>query len=143
MTGRSRGLQHSYHFRVAPPYGRRESLPLKFPSAQIWSVRIGNYVTGGLVLFAVFGLIGATAPLAFEVASIRPDPGPLGVLHDFASSGPRLTLKGYTLLDLVAEAYTLNNYQVMLSGSISRNLALGSYYNVVAKAEGNRTPTKE
>ena len=99
--------------------------------------------SAGLISLAIFGCVGAAAPPAFEVASIRPDPGPWRVLHTYRSSGPRLTLEGYYLFDLVTEAYHLKNYQVILAKSVPEKLALGTYYNVVAKAEGNRTPTKQ
>ncbi|MFZ0591354.1 MAG: TIGR03435 family protein [Bryobacteraceae bacterium] len=96
----------------------------------------------GLVLCALFGFASQAAPLSFEVASIRPNRGPWHVLHGFSFSGPTLTLEGYTLFDLVTEAYKLKNYQLMLSGPVPRTVAYDTYYNVVAKAEGDRTPTK-
>jgi uncharacterized protein (TIGR03435 family) len=104
---------------------------------------IEHYSIGAVVSLVVCGFISAAVPHAFEVASIRPNPGPWHVLHSFAVSGPRLTLEGYTLFDLVTEAYNLKAYQVMWAKSVPQRLAFGTYYNVLAKAEGNQTPSKE
>lgn len=105
-------------------------------------MRIANSLTSRLASFVIFGLVSTAAPQSFEVASIRPNPGPWHVLHGFTSSGPRLTLEGYTLFDLITEAYNLKTYQVELAKAVPRNLAFGTYYNVLAKAEGNRARTK-
>ena len=64
------------------------------------------------------------------------------MLRTFSSSGARVTLEGYTLFELVAEAYSLKDYQVILSRSVPQSLASGTYYNVVAEAAEDRTPTK-
>jgi uncharacterized protein (TIGR03435 family) len=40
------------------------------------------------------------------------------------------------------EAYNLKNYQVMLSKTVPRSLAYGTYYDVLAKADADRNPTK-
>jgi uncharacterized protein (TIGR03435 family) len=83
------------------------------------------------------------APLpAFEVASIKPNPGPWNVLLGYSSSGPRLTLEAYTVADLIEEAYGLKSYQVTLADSRARPIVYDTYYNIVAKAEGDGTPTK-
>jgi uncharacterized protein (TIGR03435 family) len=78
-------------------------------------------------------------PLAFEVASIRPHDGPLHVIRGFSPSGPRLTLEGYNLVEFILEAYNLKNYQVSLGPAIALS---DTYYDVVAKAEGDGSPTK-
>ena len=106
-------------------------------------MRIANCLIGGLISFVIFGVVSAAPPEAFEVASIRPNPGPWHVLNDFKSSGPRLTLEGYNLFGLVTEAYNLKFYQVIIAKSIPRNLAFGTRYNVLAKAKGDRPRTKQ
>jgi uncharacterized protein (TIGR03435 family) len=40
------------------------------------------------------------------------------------------------------EAYNLKNYQVTLSKTVPRALAYGTYYDVLAEADADRTPTK-
>lgn len=111
---------------------------------------VGIAVIAGRV---VFGLMNAPqicaqsastppGPSSFEVASIRPNPGPWHVLLGYSSSGPRLTLEAYTVSDLIGEAYGLKNYQVTLAESRARPIVYGTYYNIVAKAEGDGTPTK-
>src|ERR1035437_9140948 len=50
--------------------------------------------------------------LAFEVASIHPEQGPLYSSMDFSSSGSRVRLEGYSLRALIMEAYNFRNYQV-------------------------------
>ncbi len=79
---------------------------------------------------------------SFEVASIKPNPGPWNVLLGYSSSGPRLTLEAYTVADLIGEAYSLKNYQVALAESRARPVVYDTYYNIVARAEGDGTPTK-
>jgi uncharacterized protein (TIGR03435 family) len=80
--------------------------------------------------------VSAQAP-AFEVASIREDPGPTWrVMHGYSSSGPRLTLETWSRIDLIMEAYDLKWYQV------SYALSNTDFYDITAKAEGDGTPTK-
>jgi uncharacterized protein (TIGR03435 family) len=79
---------------------------------------------------------------SFEVASIRPHSGPSGVLRGYSTSGPRLTLEVYTIADLIGEAYDLKDYQVTLAESQARPIVYETYYNIVAKAEGDGTPTR-
>lgn len=81
----------------------------------------------------------AAAP-AFEVASIRPHQGPLHVMRGFSSAGSRLTLEGYSRMQLILEAYDLKDYQV--SWASGAGLQDNVYYDIVAKAEGNAAPTK-
>lgn len=80
------------------------------------------------------------APLAFEVASIRPHQGPLHVIKGFSSSGSRLTLEGYNRMLLIMEAYNLKNYQVSWAPGAGSQEDV--YYDIVAKAEGDGAPTK-
>jgi uncharacterized protein (TIGR03435 family) len=84
---------------------------------------------------------GASLP-SFEVASIRPNPGPFQTLRGYSSSGPMLNLEAYTIADLIEEAYDLKDYQVALPESSARPIVYGTYYNIAAKAEGDGTPTR-
>jgi len=80
------------------------------------------------------------APLAFEVASIRPHQGPLHVIMGFSSSGSRLNLEGYNRTQLILEAYDLKDYQVSWSSGAGSQDDV--YYDIAAKAEGDVAPTK-
>jgi len=93
--------------------------------------------------FAPRWIAFAQAPsgkLAFEVASIRPHDGPLHCIRCFSSSGPRLTLEGYNLMQFVLEAYNLKPYQVSWAAAAEQQ---DIYYDVIAKAEGDSAPTKD
>jgi uncharacterized protein (TIGR03435 family) len=79
--------------------------------------------------------ISAQAP-AFEVASIRANPGPWHVMLGYSSSGPRLTLEAWRPFALIMEAYDLKTYQVSFTPSDD------ALYDIAAKAEGDGTPTK-
>ncbi len=79
--------------------------------------------------------IAAQAP-AFEVASIRENPGPWHVMRGYSSSGPRLTLEAWATVDLIMEAYDLKRYQVSFTSSEY------AFYDIAAKAEGDGPPTK-
>lgn len=81
-----------------------------------------------------------TAPRAFEVASIRPHPGPLHVMMGFTSSGPRLNLEAYAPIELVMEAYDLKDYQVAAASSLKLQDTI--FYDIAAKAEGDATPSR-
>jgi uncharacterized protein (TIGR03435 family) len=97
-----------------------------------------------LALFAVVELAGQTAPAprAFEVASIRLNPGPWHVRLGYSSSGPRLTLEAYSISELIEEAYDLKSYRVTFAEPSAQRFVEDTYYNIVAKAEGEGTPTK-
>ncbi len=77
---------------------------------------------------------------AFEGASIRVHNSPLTRIARFSPSGPRLTLEGYSLGILVMEAYGLKTWQVSFSGATSQ--ANATWYDIVAKAADNTTPTR-
>jgi uncharacterized protein (TIGR03435 family) len=51
-------------------------------------------------------------------------------------------LEAYTVSDLIGEAYGLKNYQIVLAESRARPVVYEAYYDIVAKAEGDGTPTK-
>ena len=79
--------------------------------------------------------IAAQTP-AFEVASIRANPGPWHVMLGYSSSGPRLTLEAWRPFALIMEAYDLKRYQVSFTPSDD------ALYDIAAKAGGDGTPTK-
>jgi uncharacterized protein (TIGR03435 family) len=78
----------------------------------------------------------AAQAAAFEVASIRENPGPWHVMRGYSSSGPRLTLEAWSRVDLIMEAYDLKRYQVSYAPPFTE------FYDVAAKAEGDGTPTR-
>jgi uncharacterized protein (TIGR03435 family) len=81
-----------------------------------------------------------TSPPAFEVASVRPHPGPWHVMLGYTSSGPRLTLEAWSPMNLVMEAYGLKGYQVAAEPSLKAQDTI--FYDITAKAEGDATPTR-
>lgn len=85
----------------------------------------------------------AAGPLAFEVASIRPNPGPMRVLRGYKAEGPMLTLEGYNIQWLLTEAYGLEDYQLVLGPGISPDAVGGDkFFNISAKAPGEAAPTR-
>jgi uncharacterized protein (TIGR03435 family) len=102
-----------------------------------------NMQTGAaLIAITAFGLFeqGQTQPMAFEVTSVRAHNGPLSRLFQFSSSGYRMTLEGYTAMELVQEAYNLKGYQVSAGRSAQRSD--DTYYDVVANAPAERLPSR-
>jgi uncharacterized protein (TIGR03435 family) len=91
-----------------------------------------------LISSVVFGQ-SAPAPLAFEVASVKPHQGPLTRFQDFSSSGPRLTLEAYPLGGLIMEAYNLKGYQISFAAPVPEP---DVFYDIVARAEGAGVRTK-
>lgn len=79
-------------------------------------------------------------PLAFEVASVHPLSEPRHVLMGFSSSGPRLHLEGYSRIQLIEEAYGLQDYQIESPPGVKRQDSV--YYEVVAKAQDGMSPTR-
>ena len=62
----------------------------------------------------------------------------------FTASGPRLTLEGYDLWQLVMEAYNVRNYQVSFTRSnVGADGDVNTYYDISAVAEGDDSPTKD
>src|SRR5580692_2523134 len=78
------------------------------------------------------------AAQAFEVASIRENPGPWHVLVGYSSSGPRLMLEGWRVSNLIEEAFHLKRYEFTTPPS-SNDIV----YNIEAKAEGNEILTRD
>jgi uncharacterized protein (TIGR03435 family) len=80
---------------------------------------------------------------AFEVVSIRANPGPLRVLRGYNAAGSLLTLEGYNVLWLVTEAYGIEDYQLVLGSRISPDAVGGDkFFNIAAKAPGELGPTR-
>jgi uncharacterized protein (TIGR03435 family) len=97
--------------------------------------------TAGLILLTAFRLFGQSgSPVRpFEVASIRIHSGPLLRLEDISTSGPRFNGEGVSAFGLVLYAYNLKRYQVSMPPSWRSD----TFFDIVAKAEDNRTPTKD
>jgi uncharacterized protein (TIGR03435 family) len=74
---------------------------------------------------------------AFEAVSIHENPGPFQVLFRYSPSGPRLTLEGWRISNLIQEAYNLKQYQITLPPGANEIV-----FNIVAKAEGNAERSK-
>jgi len=79
-------------------------------------------------------------PPVFEVASIRENPGPWHVRMGYTASGPRLTLESWVVSELIAEAYGLKGYRVIIPDSLRS--VVGTVYDTMAKAEGDGAPTR-
>lgn len=77
---------------------------------------------------------------AFEVASIRIQQGPSGVIMDYKSSGSLLNLEGYSVRGLIMEAYNLKIYQ--LEGA-TLDWQQNIFYDVAARAGEGTTPTRD
>jgi uncharacterized protein (TIGR03435 family) len=87
-----------------------------------------------VLLFAALSPVCAQP--AFEVASVREHVvRPLTRIADYSASGPRLTLGTYPALALIAEAYNLESYEIVVPPALEK--IRETYYNVVAKAPGN------
>jgi uncharacterized protein (TIGR03435 family) len=82
-------------------------------------------------------------PLTFEVVSIRPNPGPWRVLRGYNAAGPTVTLEGYNIQWLVAEAYGLEDYQLVMKADLPHEEnSPGAMFNIAAKAPGDAAPTR-
>src|SRR4051812_7351005 len=92
------------------------------------------------ILAWIFGVpfISRAQPtlLVFEVASIKPNPGPWHVLFGYSSSGNRLTLEAYDVAGLIMEAYNLKPHEIVWPSAVE-------HYDIVAKAAGDGTPTRD
>jgi uncharacterized protein (TIGR03435 family) len=76
---------------------------------------------------------------SFEVASVKVHTGPIYRM-DVVTSGTRLSTEASNLLGLILFAYKLRNYQVVVNSSLVTN---DERYEIAAKAEGDRPPTKD
>jgi uncharacterized protein (TIGR03435 family) len=78
------------------------------------------------------------APLAFEVASIRLNPGPWHEIQGFSSSGPNLRMIAWNAISLIMEAYNLRRHEVVYPGAVYPL----DMYDIAAKAEGEVPRTR-
>lgn len=77
--------------------------------------------------------------LRFDIASIRQLDSPPANTR-YSTSGPRLTIAGYSIPLLLMEAYDLKNYQI--TASPPNSLVDGSYFwDITATAPGMGSPT--
>src|ERR1700723_3657232 len=93
-----------------------------------------------LILSACCEVFGqsATPSRVFEVASIRPHPDPphsIGI----STSGNRLTVEASYVFSVILYAFNLKNYQMDIPKSVT--FANDSMYDIMAKAQGDATPT--
>jgi uncharacterized protein (TIGR03435 family) len=98
------------------------------------------YVVRIVVFLAALSLFGQSTPppRAFEVASVRPHQGPMPRI-DITTSGPRLNAEAEAVFGLIMYAYNLKRYQLSLAGP---NVQVDdTFYDIVAKAEGDGAPT--
>ncbi len=80
----------------------------------------------------------------FEVASIRPHTAPLHTIMGRTVSGPRITLEGYTVPQLIMEAYNLKGiWQLSLAPLRGQSDLLNDYYDIAARAPGDAAPTRD
>ena len=95
-----------------------------------------------LLVLALAGgsLYGQAGARKFEVASIKPHVEPPHIMG-VQVSGSRLTADAETVRGLVMWAYNLKNWQV--SGPGNPDPVGDTFYDVVAKAEGETPPTRE
>jgi len=94
-----------------------------------------------LILSACCEVFGQSPPTsrAFEVASIRLQPGPVGRIG-ISTSGPRLKAEGSSVFYLIMYAYNLKNYQVSRNPSL---MQVGeTMYDIAAIAGGERIQQK-
>lgn len=99
-------------------------------------------LAAALITTTAGGLIGQSLPpsTAFEVASIHEIAPPFRKLKTLTVSGARITLEGYNVGWLIAEAFGLRDYQVSID-SVPR-ASQGIFYNIEARAPGQAAPTQ-
>jgi uncharacterized protein (TIGR03435 family) len=83
--------------------------------------------------------LAAQETTSFEAASIKLHPEPIAFSSDSAAHGSRVTATAITLIDLITNAYGVRYDQI--SGGPS--WVKSEHYDVVAKAEGESTITKD
>jgi bla regulator protein blaR1 len=92
----------------------------------------------------------SAAPLAFEVASVKPHVLPAGGIVisklyppavPFRISGSRVTALTRTVTDLIRDAYDVKEFQI--TGEPRRVFPTGDRYDIEAKAPGDAAPTVE
>lgn len=82
----------------------------------------------------------STSARRFDVASVKPHPEPPHIIG-VKTAGGRLIADASTLRGLVMWAYNLKNYQV--SGPGPQSAVGDTFFDIVAKAEGDATPTRD
>jgi uncharacterized protein (TIGR03435 family) len=96
------------------------------------------------VLILAAAMVLGLAGQAFEVASIRPHTAPLHTIMGRKISGPRVTLEGYTVPQLIIEAYGLKGiWQLSLAAVSGQSDLLNVYYDIAARAPGETAITKD
>jgi uncharacterized protein (TIGR03435 family) len=90
---------------------------------------------GAILICATLAACGQS----FEVASVRPHPGPAHSIN-ITTSGPLLRAEAEFVNGLVLYAYNLKNYQLDWAPGLKFD---ESMYDIVAKAEGDGEPTKD
>lgn len=104
-------------------------------------MRIVINIAWFLVLFVTHAVSQTTTTpgsSAFEVASIRPNPGPWREIQGFYSSGPTLRLIAWDIKSLIMEAYNLMEHEVVCPSTTLNP----ERYDIVAKAEGDIKRTR-
>jgi uncharacterized protein (TIGR03435 family) len=86
----------------------------------------------GLLAAAVTLTLFAQTRPSFEAVSIHENPGPWQRMASYAPSGPRLTLEGWRITNLIQEAYAIKRYQVILPPG-----SPDAVFDIAAKAEGD------
>ena len=79
---------------------------------------------------------------AFEVASIRLHTSPLHTIMGLTLSGPRATLEGYNVFQLIMEAYHLKGAWQILPVPDGEGLE-SIYYDIIARAPGDHALIRE
>jgi uncharacterized protein (TIGR03435 family) len=82
-------------------------------------------------------VLGQSAP-AFEVASIRVQPGPVHNIG-ISTSGSRFQADAYTVFGLILYAYNLKEFQLSIPVAVSNDRTM---FDIVAKAGGEVPPSK-
>ena len=96
------------------------------------------------VLTVAAATVLCLAGQAFEVASIRPHTPPLHTIMGRTISGPRVTLEGYTVPQLIMEAYGLKGiWQLSFATMRGQSDLLNDYYDIAARAPGDAVPTRD
>jgi hypothetical protein len=96
------------------------------------------------VFVVAAAMVVALAGQSFEVASIRPHTAPLHNIMGRTISGPRVTFEGYTIPQLIIEAYSLKGiWQLSLAAVPGQSELLNVYYDIAARAPGETAITKD
>jgi uncharacterized protein (TIGR03435 family) len=111
-----------------------EKVVYQFKGADV----IARFVPVLLPAFSLFAQPPNAAPLAFEVASIRPHKGDVlmvGTQH----SGPKIRYVALSLASLIGDAYHRERYQI----SGAQGWMDSDRYDILANAPGETAPSRE